>query len=198
MTKARMEAFSDAVYAIALTILVLELKIPTVEPNRLFQAALNQLPKLLAFILSFVIVGKYWVAHHSMLNLIKQVNHVSLWLNLLLLMFVCFIPYPAGILGEYPYSQFAIILYSISLSFVNIAGAIFWTYTTFKEENTIGISREFRKYVICIHLFPLIPYSLAVLFTFYSMTVSYILIVIVPILFIIPNRFIVRTPPPLP
>ncbi|EQA36460.1 PF06736 family protein [Leptospira inadai serovar Lyme str. 10] len=198
MTKTRMEAFSDAVYAIALTILVLELKIPTVEPDRLFQATLGQLPKLFAFILSFLIVGQYWVAHHSMLNLIKRVDHASLWLNLLLLLFVCFIPYPAGILGEYPYSQFAIILYSVSLSFVNIAGAAFWIYTTRQEENTIGVNREYRKYVIYIHLFPLIPYTMAILFTFYSMTVSYILIVFVLILFIIPNRFIVRTPPPLP
>ncbi len=108
MNKSRMEAFSDGVFAIAITILIFELKIPIVSPDKILQASINQFPKLLAFVLSFIIIGMYWVAHHSMMDPIKKINRTALWLNLFTLMFICFLPYPTGMLGEYPFNQFVI------------------------------------------------------------------------------------------
>ena len=192
MDKSRMEAFSDGVFAIAITILILELKIPVVSPDKIIVASINQLPKLLAFVLSFIIIGTYWVAHHSMVSFIKKVNRTVLWFNLLNLLFICFLPYPTGMLGEYPFNQFVICLYAISLSCVNITGTAFWLYSTSINENKAGIPGKTRKLVVIIHLSPIFFYLLSIGFTFVSMYVSYIIFLIVPLFFIFPNRFINR------
>ena len=187
-----MEAFSDGVFAIAITILIFELKIPIVAPDKILQASMNQFPKLLAFILSFIIIGMYWVAHHSMLHPIKKIDRTALWLNLFNLMFICFLPYPTGMLGEYPFNQFVICLYAVSLSFVNITGTIFWLYCSALKENSKEISKNARRVVVIIHLSPIFLYGLSIVFTFISMLVSYAIIAAVPLFFIFSNRLIMR------
>ena len=184
MNKSRMEAFSDGVFAIAITILILGLKIPIISQDKLVQVAFDQFPKFLAFILSFIIIGTYWVAHHSMVHFIKKVDRASLWLNLIILLFVCFLPYPTGMLGEYPFNRFTVILYAISLSCVNIAGTIFWIYSTSLKENALEVSKEYRKFLAMLHMSPVLLYTLAIIFTFISMIISYMIFVIVPVFFI--------------
>ena len=87
-------------------------------------------PHLIAFVLSFVIVGVYWVAHHNMLNLVKAVDRQLLWFNLALLLTVVFIPFPASLLGQHPESRLAVTLYAITLMLVNAAGTALWLYAT--------------------------------------------------------------------
>ena len=80
MTKTRLEAFSDGVFAIVITLLILDVHIPQDQPLTLASLG-STAPHLLAFVLSFVIVGLYWVAHHSMIHFVKQVDRQILWLN---------------------------------------------------------------------------------------------------------------------
>jgi uncharacterized membrane protein len=194
MNKSRMEAFSDGVFAIAITILILEIKIPVVPQNEVIKASISQLPKLLAYILTFIIIGIFWVAHNSMVHFFKKVDRSMLWLNLINLMFVCFLPYPTGLLGEYPFNRFAIILYAVSLSCVNITGTIFWIYSSSLEENLEEITKKYRVYVVMLHMSPVVLYMLAIIFTFISMYVSYLIFVMVLIFFIVPNPIVLRQP----
>jgi uncharacterized membrane protein len=194
MNKSRMEAFSDGIFAIAITILILEIKIPVVSLDEIVKASISQFPKLLAYILSFIIIGVYWVAHNSMVHFFKKVDRTMLWLNLINLMFICFLPYPTGMLGEYPFNRFTIILYAVSLSCVNITGTIFWFYSTSIKENSLELSEKYRKYVVMLHLSPVFLYLISIIFTFVSMFISYLLFIIVPAFFIIPNRIVMRSP----
>src|SRR5262245_64949041 len=98
MNKTRLEAFSDGVFAIVITLLIRNVHVPDGYTLTL-QSLRPLLPPLGTFVLSFIIVGVYWIAHHHMLHFVVEVNRRMLWLNLLLLLCVVFIPFPTSLLG---------------------------------------------------------------------------------------------------
>jgi uncharacterized membrane protein len=130
LTTGRISAFSDGVFSIAITLLVLNLRIPTVLPSDLPGELLKQSPSLLSYLLSFVIIGIYWIAHHNMFHYIKRSNRPFLWINILLLMCVAFIPFPAGLLGQYPTQRISVIIYASSLILTNLMLSLLWWYAT--------------------------------------------------------------------
>lgn len=96
---ARTEAFSDAIFAIAMTILVLEIKPPSGDAD-LLPALAHQWPSLLAFVVSFLYIGIYWMSHHASFNRLQRVNGWLLLLNLLFLATISFVAYPTALLAE--------------------------------------------------------------------------------------------------
>jgi uncharacterized membrane protein len=112
----RLEAFSDGVFAVAITLLVLNLQVPQIAVVSELVPKLGALwPKLLSYALSFVIVGIYWVAHHNTFHYIKRSDRNLLWLNILLMMRIVFIPFPTALLGQYPEQQVSVIIYAGTL-----------------------------------------------------------------------------------
>lgn len=112
MNKTRLEAFSDAVIAIIMTIMVLELKIPHGVD---LDALRPLLPVFLAYILSFVYLGIYWNNHHHMLHATRIVNGKALWANLLLLFCLSLIPFTTGWMGENHFEALPTALYGVVL-----------------------------------------------------------------------------------
>lgn len=103
-TPARIEAFSDGVFAIIITLLVLDLKVPRVDPGRgtsLAEALVQQWPAYVAFVLSFLQVGVVWTNHHAMFHYIRRSDHLLLVLNLMLLLFAAPLPFTTALLAEY-------------------------------------------------------------------------------------------------
>ena len=118
MTRGRMEAFSDAVIAIIMTIMVLELT----GPHEASLAALRPLiPKFLSYLLSFVFLGIYWNNHHHLLQAIKQVDGRVLWANLHLLFWLSLVPFVTGWMGENAFAAWPVALYGLVLLFAAIA-----------------------------------------------------------------------------
>jgi uncharacterized membrane protein len=110
MSKARMEAFSDGVLAIIITIMVLEL----VAPHEADLAALRPLiPTFLSYALSFVFLGIYWNNHHHLLQAVKHVNGRVLWANLHLLFWLSLIPFVTGWMGETHFAAWPVALYGV-------------------------------------------------------------------------------------
>ena len=102
MSKARLEAFSDGVIAIAITLLVLELGVPKPEaPGTLAHKLAEQWPSYAAYVVSFVTIGVIWINHHAMLRRVQTVDHSALVLNLLLLMLIAVLPWTTALLAEY-------------------------------------------------------------------------------------------------
>ena len=97
----RIEAFSDGVYAIAITLLILDLKVPLVQDGRLGSALLHQWPSYFAFLLSFAFIGIMWVNHHRLFNHIRRSDNRLMFLNLLLLLGVTFVPFPTSLLAAH-------------------------------------------------------------------------------------------------
>lgn len=131
--KERISAFSDGVFAIAVTLLVLDIKVP--DPARTTAAQLpgrllHLWPELFSYALSFVIIGVYWVAHHLMLHPLKRADRTLLWINNLFLMCVAFIPFTAGLLGQFRHDRTAVAVYGGSLVLTCLSLQLLWTYAT--------------------------------------------------------------------
>ena len=127
--KSRVEAFSDGVFAIAITLLVLELRVPDNLSAPALMTALHHLgPKIGAYILSFTILGVYWFAHHVMLHALRHTDRTFLWLNNLYLLFVATIPFFAALLGSYPFQQVTVALYGANLVCTSGTLLLLWRY----------------------------------------------------------------------
>ena len=112
MSKSRLEAFSDGVLAIIITILVLELKVPHGEDLATLKPLL---PVFLGYVLSFVYVGIYWNNHHHMLLACKRISGAALWANLHLLFWLSLMPFVTGWMGENHFAQLPTALYGVVL-----------------------------------------------------------------------------------
>ncbi|MGA2128427.1 MAG: TMEM175 family protein [Xanthobacteraceae bacterium] len=111
----RIEAFSDGVFAIVVTLLVLELKVPVLKDHHsvaeLTHALIEQLPKFLSWLISFIIVCKFWLNHSHVLGLARHADYGLVWTNSLFLMGQSFIPFPTALLGEYAGNPLAVSLF---------------------------------------------------------------------------------------
>lgn len=120
ITKGRLEAFSDGVIAIIITIMVLELKVPHSEN---IEALMRLVPVFGSYVLSFVNIGIYWNNHHHMLHTVKSVNGAILWANLHLLFWLSLIPFVTAWMGENNFGKWPVVLYGI----IMIMNAIAYT-----------------------------------------------------------------------
>jgi uncharacterized membrane protein len=188
MSKQRLESLSDAVFAIAITLLVIDLKLPDNDHQQLLRQLIQHIPNMAAYVLSFIIIGLYWVAHHTMFQFIMHVNRTVIWLNLLVLMAVSFIPFPASVLGAHVADPTAIIFYAGSLAMVNIMSTCLWIGST----RTASIEPSFRRFVVITHGSPVIVYGIAAAVANLYLWLAWALIAAVPLFFILPNSLINR------
>jgi len=136
MTKGRLEAFSDGVFAIAITLLVLDLKVPGAHPEGGLWAALGrQWPSFLAYLVSFLVIGIIWVNHHAVFERVRAVDRAVLFVNLALLLFVSVIPFPTRLLaehltGEAGDAQAAAAIYSASMLAMGLSYGTLWLVVT--------------------------------------------------------------------
>src|SRR6202049_1201704 len=101
MSVSRVEAFSDGVFAVAITLLVLQFVVPDGQTGKLLGALLAQWPLLITYVASFLTVGVIWVNHHTIFSGIKQADRTLQFINLVLLLFVVLVPYPTQLLAHY-------------------------------------------------------------------------------------------------
>lgn len=127
----RLEAFSDGVLAIAITLLALEIHVPPEGEGELLARLLGQWPMYLAFLLSFATIGIMWINHHRLFTVIKRVDHNFLILNTLLLMGITLVPFTSALLGEYighKGEQIAAMVYSGVFFLIAIFFNLMWLY----------------------------------------------------------------------
>ena len=192
MSKHRLEAFSDGVFAIVITLLILNVHLD--RQHELTLDALRQLlPDVMAFVLSFVIVGVYWVAHHNMLHLIRAVDRQLLWLNLVLLLVIVFIPFPASLLGQHLGNPLAVALYGVNLMAVNALGTALWIYAGSRPGLMVdAVSPAAARFIARLHSAPIAVYAVAALVAPWFVPASIALFAAVPAFFILPNPFLER------
>jgi TMEM175 potassium channel family protein len=132
----RLEAFSDGVFAVAITLLVLNIKIPGIEADdtHLWQEFFNNWPMLVAYITSFVTIGVMWLNHHRLFIHIRHTNTTLMLLNLLLLLIIVFIPVPTALLAEYLVRldlHMAAVLYGGTFFLMACCFNILWRYASY-------------------------------------------------------------------
>jgi uncharacterized membrane protein len=133
VSKSRVEAFSDGVFAIAITLLVLTVAQPRTYRNLAHELG-TQWPSLAAYIVSFAVIGIMWINHHSVFMHLEQVDRGLLYINLLLLMTIAFLPYPTGVLGQAlakgEGTRTAAVVYGVVMDVNAFAWAGLWLYAS--------------------------------------------------------------------
>ena len=141
MTTNRLEAFSDGVFAVAITLLVLEIEVPGGE--NLWHELKEQWPSFAAFAVSFWVIGIIWVNHHGVIDHLKRADRGVLYLNLLVLMTVVFIPFSTELFAVHLKSgadeKVAAIVYSSSFLAMGVSFGLLWTYVT-SHRKALGVS----------------------------------------------------------
>jgi uncharacterized membrane protein len=187
MGKGRLEAFSDGVIAIIITIMVLELKVPHgADPDALGPL----LPVLLGYVLSFVFVGIYWNNHHHMLHAARTVNGPILWANLHLLFWLSLIPFVTGWMGENhfaatPVAAYGFVILMAGVAYYILARALIAHHGK-DSALAIAIGRDVKG------IASLVLYLVAIALSFASPWISLAIYVLVAIMWLIPDRRIER------
>ncbi len=162
----RIEAFSDGMFAIAITLLILEVKVPVPAEGHLAQGLLKQWPSYLAFFLSFVYIGVMWMNHHRMFTHIQRSNDTLLVLNLLLLLGVTAVPFPTAVLAANlgtADQKTAAVFYNAVFIVIAIFFNVLWRYAVSHQlldknmsASAASISRQYAvgplMYIVCLAL----------------------------------------------
>jgi uncharacterized membrane protein len=188
MTKTRMEAFSDGVLAIIITIMVLELKIPE---HAGWDALFSLLPVIISYILSFIVVGIYWGNHHHLLHTVGHVNSSMIWANLHLLFWLSLIPFATGWMGRNNFALNTVVLYAVLLDMCGLAYFILLKIIENGHPRNnallIPLKKQSQKGVLSC-----IAYTLAIPAAYISPFISAILFALVAIIWWVPDRNIER------
>jgi uncharacterized membrane protein len=126
----RTMAFSDGVFAIAITLLVLPLTDAEIDGDHVARSLLTLLPTLLAFALSFAVIGRYWILHHFTLDRLARADGTLLVLNLVYLAFIVVLPFPTSVLGEHGPGTTSVLLYAVNLIAIGITSLALWWYAS--------------------------------------------------------------------
>ena len=128
----RVATLSDGIFAIAITLLIFGLEVPEIDQptssGELGNALRDMWPRFAAYVQTFLIIGAYWVGHHRAFRRMVGEDDRLAWLNLLFLLTVSFMPFPANLVGRYPENRTAVVVYSASLAAVSLTYAAVWAY----------------------------------------------------------------------
>lgn len=190
-SKARLERLTDGVFAIVMTILVLEITIPYISPadvsSELPKELINLLPVLLSYGISFIILGFFWISHDDQFHYIRRVNRPLLGISIFYLMFIALLPFSASLLGEFGNQQVSILVYGINLVICSFWNYLHWWYVTRnhllvdKDLDPTFIRRELRRYSISILI-----YIVAIILAFVNINLSIFLFVATPLYYLMP------------
>jgi len=127
----RVEALTDGVFAIATTLLVLNLAVRSGLPHQEFLAAIRALgPKVLAYVVSFLVIAVYWIGHHNQFFWIRHVDRTLIWITSFFLMAIAFIPFSTSLIADYPSEVLAVLIYGTNVMLAGVALLIHWRYAS--------------------------------------------------------------------
>jgi uncharacterized membrane protein len=183
MTAARLEAFSDGVIAVIITIMVLELHVPHEDG---WAGLWSVAPRLAVYLLSFFMVGIYWVNHHELIRRTEEIDYRVLWSNLIFLFVLSLVPYFVDYLDEKNFSTFATLLYDVTmlaagLAFFLLRWAVMrlqWYAGVLQRRDT----SELKKHGISLAL-----YLVAIAMAFYKPGISLTIIGLVTVVWVVPD-----------
>lgn len=181
----RVVFFSDAVFAIVITLLVLELKVPHLAEHSeaaLRHALIELFPRVIGFVVSFLIIGLMWIEHHRIFRYIEDYDGGLLWRNLFLLLCVSFVPFPTALFSENFWSRTAFILYTASFGGVATAKLLIWRHAVkanlLKKDVSPALERRIARRSLAVP----IACAVAIALAFISIFIAPLAFMLIPIL----------------
>ena len=189
MGTVRLEAFSDGVIAIIVTIMVLQLTPP---PQPTSAALLREAPILLSYALSFLVVAIMWVNHHHLIHAVREVNARVLWSNINLLFWMSLIPFVTDFLGRNPHAPFPVSLYGLDLTLCAIAFLLLRVEMVRQHRHDPEMS-EYHARMQTKNLFSAFIYLAAAGSAHISIYISYFIYVLIPVVYFLPEKKLAST-----
>ncbi len=190
----RIEAFSDGVFAIVITLLVFQIKIPELRDALSSREAWNALvalaPNFSGFVLGFAFIAVFWINHHRFFELVAYVDWRLMWGNNLLLLFLCFVPFPTGFIGEYPRNPVALALFAIVLSLTGVVFNLMWRHARRHALILPSVPPATVQQAIRRGLVGPCLYGMAAISAFLAPLFSWVIFLAVPVFYCIPVKAI--------
>ncbi|MFZ2097439.1 MAG: TMEM175 family protein [Anaerolineales bacterium] len=185
----RITAFSDGVFAIAITLLVFRLSVPATLPeNGLWDYVPKLLPLIASNVLGFIVLGIYWVGHHNMFKHIKRHDRSLMWLNILFLMCVAMMPFFAGLISEHGEDTIALAFYAFWLMLTGLVLDSIWWYAS--KDHRLVDSNIDPDLILFVHrrvLTAPLLYLISIGVVFISHTLTWLIFVTVILIYILPT-----------
>lgn len=163
----RVAFFTDAVFAIAITLLIVEVGLPEAIPNPekasdLFEAVWDKVPVIAAFFVGCFVIGSYWSANHRFLAQVAAIDRKMIGYTVIYLAFIAFLPFPTGILGEYPENPMSIAIFAVNLGIVSTLEAVLlhhaWKAKLLKRD----MPADVEHWILVLSLFPVLMFALSI------------------------------------
>jgi uncharacterized membrane protein len=192
--KNRIEALSDGIFAIVMTLLILELRVPHLSPTasnaEVAPALLALWPKLATYLVTFVSLGFFWVGHHIMYHSIRRADRTLLWLNIFFFMFVSLLPFTTSVLNAFPQAFIAPLLFGANLAVIGWLLFFQWIYAN----SQAGVLAPFvsAKYCATVRsrmLMVPVATTLTAFICFWSVGISLAIYLLLLPLYMLPGRF---------
>jgi uncharacterized membrane protein len=194
----RLIALSDGVFAIVLTLMVLEIHVPELTDASKLQTALDEIrPSFVAFVISFAIVGISWMAHRDLFSMLRLTDRNLVWLNTLYLLPLSMVPFGAALLAHYDQQKVALVLYGVLVVALALTRLVIWLYATNRPHLLFEpVDARSRLMGVVMVLVPLAMYVAAIWFAGSHPTVSVCLYAAVPVLYFVSAVVIRSSAPP--
>jgi uncharacterized membrane protein len=173
---ARVLTFNDGLYAIAMTLLIVSIAVPTISDSNSVSDladALNDLtPNFISFFISFVVIGRYWMAHHLFVSLLGAMDQAFIFLNLIYLAFIAFLPFPTALLGEYFENPLSVAIYATNVAIVSGMEVALFRRAYRADLLRQRLTPEVYRYGVIASLSPVLFFVLSIPFAFLSTTLA--------------------------
>lgn len=188
--KTRMETISDAVFAIVITLLVLELKVPHIanpqDMREVWKELSSVAPIFFSWVVSFFFIAIIWLHHHQIMNMVTHSDYGIFWINFCLLFFICLLPFPTAFMGDYPHTPIAVMFWGLTVSFISLMLVWFYWYNArYFLKDTYDRQKVMHHVRLSLFAAPLF-YLVAALLAWVSVYISFVLYMLVPFLYLLP------------
>ncbi len=177
-----------------MTVLVLSLSVPIIATNislpaenaQLVKSLNSLLPDILSYVISFAILGAFWMRHHMMFNFVVKVDRLLLWLNIIFLLTIGFIPFSTALIGRYPGLQLSLVIYGSNLIATSITSIFVWRYAvTNRLVSRDGIDEEVMSKINNRLSIGPVSYIIAIVISFFSPTLTLVIYIFTMLFFIV-------------
>jgi uncharacterized membrane protein len=173
---ARVLTFNDGLYAIAMTLLIVSIAVPTISDGDNvgdLADALNDLaPNFISFFISFAVIGRYWMAHHQFVSLLRAMDQQFIFLNLIYLAFIAFLPFPTALLGEYFENPLSVAIYATNVGIVSAMEVALFRRAYRADLLGQRLTPEVYRFGVIASLSPVLFFVLSIPFAFLSTTLA--------------------------
>ena len=204
LSKERVELLTDGIFAVVMTLLVLEISVPRISSHNaigsaaagteLLSGLFDLWPKILSFGISFIILAIYWLAHHRQFYYIKHVNRTLIWINFMFLMATCLLPFSSSLLGEYRQQQISIFVFGANSIIIASLLSIQWWYLISHNSRLVDENLDpiIKTTSLRRLLFGIMVYLIAIGISFVYIELSFFVFAMILISAFMPNKIMHR------